>query len=88
MRLGIWIAYRYNRPMAQKYGTFLSMIDGHHIYLQCECGRQAEVPVLAMIEALGPEARLKDVAERSRCNGCGRRGAIAELRIFYKVKQT
>ncbi len=66
-----------------KYGTFLSIIAEHRLYVVCACGHAREVAVSDLIERMPPESRLCDALARLRCCRCRRRGAVDEVRIYW-----
>lgn len=65
--------------------TQLGDIPRHHIALMCEaCGHHGH-PLLAvswLIEKLGPDITVHDVASRARCSNCRAKGR-SSLRIVY-----
>lgn len=66
-----------------KRPTLLATIRSHHLYLECACGRGAEVSVLGAIGCLGQSANVGDVVDKARCTACGAK-SVAEVRIIYK----
>jgi hypothetical protein len=63
--------------------TLLATIRSHHLYLECTCGRGAEVSVADAIGRLGHSANASDVVEKARCAACGKK-SVKEVRIVYK----
>ena len=60
--------------------TLLATIRSHHLYLECTCGRGAEVSVADAIGRLGHRANVSDVVEKARCAACGKK-SVKEVRI-------
>jgi hypothetical protein len=63
--------------------TLLATIRSHHLYLECACGRGAEVSVADAIGRLGHGANVGDVVDKARCAACGAK-SVKEVRIVYK----
>lgn len=63
--------------------TLLATIRSHHLYLECACGRGAEVSVADAIGRLGHGANVGDVVGKARCAACGAK-SVREVRIVYK----
>jgi hypothetical protein len=63
--------------------TLLATIRSHPLYLECTCGRGAEVAVADAIGRLGHSANVGDVVDKARCAGCGAK-SVKEVRIVYK----
>lgn len=63
--------------------TLLATIRSHHLYLECACGRGAEVSVADAIGRLGYSANVGDVCDKARCAACGAK-SVSEVRIVYK----
>ena len=63
--------------------TLLATIQSHHLYLECACGRGAEVSVADAIGRLGHGANVGDVVDKARCVACGAK-SVREVRIVYK----
>lgn len=66
-----------------KRPTLLATIRSHHLYLECACGRGAEVSVADAIGRLGHSANIDDVVDKARCVACGAK-SVREVRIVYK----
>lgn len=63
--------------------TRLASIKMNHLYLSCSvCGHAAQIPVTALIDALGPEATVHQAAAKARCSRCKAKGQNT-LRIIY-----
>ena len=63
--------------------TLLATIRSHHLYLECACGRGAEVSVADAIGLLGHSANVGDVVDKARCAACGAK-SVRQVRIVYK----
>ncbi len=63
--------------------TVLATIRSHHLYLECACGRGAELSVADAIRRLGHGANVGDVVDKARCGACGAK-SVSEVRIVYK----
>lgn len=58
----------------------LAAWPGHWLAVGCACGRRAYLPTKMLARQHGPEAKLAELVARLRCQQCGSRPTIAELR--------
>lgn len=80
----MWTVFAYLPDMLKRGGTKLSVIRDHGLYLICRCGHTRDVRVSSLIERLCDRTTVSDVAARSRCTRCQRRGAN-EYRITSPI---
>ena len=65
--------------------TRLSSIAGHHLSLECVCGRHELLPVADVLAKHG-DLSLEVMRRRLWCSRCGLRG-VTELRIIHAAPE-